>query len=95
MARRHRRTIASSRRGSPLVAGQIVLAGHQIEVVGLDAVGAAPLDGLLLFRQQLELQGLDDGLADLVLQGEDVGQVAVVALGPDVVAGARRRSAGR
>ena len=38
-------------------------------------------------RQQLQLQRRHDGLADLVLQGEDVGEVAVVALGPDVVAG--------
>ena len=35
----------------------------------------------------LSFSARDDGLRDLVLQGEDVGQVAVVAVGPDVVAG--------
>ena len=69
-----------------VIAGDPILPRHQIEVVGLGVVRAALLDRLLLFRQQLELQRRDDRLRDLVLHGEDVGEVAVVALGPDVAA---------
>ena len=70
-----------------LVAGGVVLPRHQVEVVGIEVGRAALLDRLLLLGQQLELQRLDDRFRDLVLQREDVAQVAVVALGPDVVAG--------
>ena len=58
-----------------------ILAGHQIEIVGFDAVRAAPFDGFLFFRKQFQLQRLDDGFGDFVLQREDVVQVAVVAFG--------------
>ncbi len=70
-----------------VVAGQSVRARHQIEVVGIDIVRAALLDRRLLLRQQFQLQRFDDGLADLVLQGEDVVELAVVALGPQMAAG--------
>ena len=63
------------------------LARQKKELIGFGARGAAVLDRLLLFGQQLELQRLDDRLGDLVLQREDVVEVAVVALGPDVAAG--------
>ena len=62
VARRHRRMIASARADVALVAGDVVLPRHQVEVVGLDVVGAALLDRLLLLRQQLQLQRLDDRL---------------------------------
>ena len=64
-----------------------MLPRHQEEVVSLDAGRAAPLDRLLLARQQAKLQRLDDRLRNLVLKLEDVGQVAVVALGPHMVSG--------
>ena len=42
---------------------------------------------LISSGEELQLQGRDDGLADLVLQGEDVGEIAVPVFGPDVAAG--------
>ena len=60
---------------------------HQQEVVSLGAVRSAPFDRLLFSGQQPEPQRADDRLGDFVLDGEDVGQVAVVALGPDMIAG--------
>ena len=71
---------------SRVAEGQILLLGHQHESVGVGVARAALCDGLLLVRQQLESHRPDDRLRDLVLQGEDVVQVAVVALGPDVIA---------
>ena len=70
----------------PFIARDVVVAGHEIQLIGLAVAGAATLDGLLFFRQQLELQRLDDGLRNLVLQRKDVGEVAVVTLGPDLPA---------
>ena len=62
-----------------------MLPGHQVEVVGLEIRGAALLDGLLLPGQELEPERFYDGFGDLILQREDVAQVALVALGPDLV----------
>ena len=45
------------------------------------------LDRLLFLGQELELQGRHDCLGNLILDGEDIGEVAVVAVGPDMVAG--------
>ena len=69
--------------------GDVVLPRHEIEVVSLDVVRAALLDGLLLFGQELESQRLDDRFGDLVLQREDIAQVAVVTFGPDVIVARR------
>jgi hypothetical protein len=55
--------------------------------VGLDVRRPALHVGALLVRQRLEPQRLDDGLRDLVLQREDVVQVPIVALRPDVPVG--------
>ena len=44
--------------------------------------GAEPLLGI-----EVRLDRGDDALGDLVLDGEDVAQLAVVSLGPDVLAG--------
>ena len=63
------------------------LAAAQVIGVRLDVVGRRLRDRLALLRQQLDLELLDDRVGDLVLDGEDVGQVAVVAVGPDVPAG--------
>ena len=70
-------------------AAGVVMPGHQVEVVGIEMGRAALLDRLFFLRQQLEFQRRDDGLGDLVLQREDVVQVAVVALGPEVVVARR------
>ena len=46
-------------------------------------MGAASI-AFLSLRQQLDLELLHDRLRDLVLDGEDVGQIAVVAIGPEM-----------
>ena len=63
------------------------LPGHEVEVIGVGIAGTAILERLFLLRQELELERGDDFLRDFVLDGEDVGQFAVVALGPDMAAG--------
>jgi len=62
------------------------LAPAQVIGVGLDVVGRRLGDGLALLRQQLDLQLLHDRVRDLVLDCEDVGEVAIEAVGPDVPA---------
>ena len=64
-----------------------MLPGHEVEIISLDAGRAAGLDRLFFFGQELHPQGGDDRLGDLVLDREDVGKVAVVAVGPGVTAG--------
>jgi hypothetical protein len=58
-------------------------------LVSLHVVCAAPAQPLLLPRRQRDRQRANDLLDHLVLGGEDVGEVAVEALGPEmpVVAG--------
>lgn len=46
----------------------------QIVIVGLDVVGRSLTDGFLFPRQELNLQLLNDGVSDLVLNREDVGR---------------------
>ena len=65
----------------------IIFAAAQIVRVGLDILRRRLLDRLLLLRQELDLELLDDRLGDLVLNREDVGQVAVVAGGPEMAVG--------
>src|SRR6266404_4549930 len=43
-------------------------------------------DRLLLLRQQLHLELFHNGVGDFVLNSEDVGQVAIKTLGPDMTA---------
>jgi hypothetical protein len=40
----------------------------------------------LLHIGQVQRQGIDDGVGDLVLEGEDVGDRAVIAIGPHMAA---------
>ena len=65
--------------------------GFEIEFIGQGArdraFGQAP--GLL--RSQLELQGVDDGAGDFLLNVEDIVQGAAVLLGPEVGVARRRR----
>ena len=53
-------------------------------MIGLDIRGLVLADRFLFLRQQGDPELLDDGLGNLVLDRENVGQVAVVAIGPDV-----------
>src|SRR5438034_259606 len=69
------------------VSGDAVLARHQVQLVSLRVGRAAPFDRFLLFGEELQLERGHDRLRNLVLQREDVIEVAVVALGPDVPAG--------
>ena len=59
----------------------------EIVSVGLDIGSRSQSNGLLLLRQELDLQLLDDGLGDFVLDRENVGQIAVEAVGPQMPAG--------
>ena len=61
--------------------------GLQIEQVGLRTVGRLRGDPRLFFRRQFRPQLLGDGLGDVALDGEDIGQVAVVGLGPKMGVG--------
>ena len=68
---------------------------QKIKLVSFGMLGRAGLDRLLFGRQEFDLESGDDGLRDLVLQREDVVQVAVVALRPDVIARRAHRSTAR
>ena len=54
--------------------------------VGFEVLGFAAAQVLLLDFAELDRQRFDDLLHHLVLDGEDVGQLAVVALGPQMAA---------
>jgi hypothetical protein len=41
-------------------------------------------DGFLFVRRKLGLQLVGNGLGDLALNGEDIGQIAIVGLGPEM-----------
>src|SRR5262245_26466693 len=60
--------------------------GQEIKLVSVEIVGRTSLDRLLFLRQKPDLEGRDDRLRDFVLEREDVGELAVVALRPDVIA---------
>src|SRR5262249_55667465 len=66
-----------------------VIATKEIELISFGILGRPALDCLLLRRQQPDLQRRNDGLRDLVLQREDIVEVAVIALTPDVAVIAR------
>src|SRR5205807_7938160 len=42
------------------------------------------LDRLLLLRQKLDLELLDNRMRDLVLNGEDISEIAIESFGPNV-----------
>src|SRR6267378_6993047 len=56
----------------------------EIEGVGLAARSRLLLDLSVLMREDLHLQRVRDLLCDVALDGEDVVQLPVVTLGPDV-----------
>ena len=63
--------------------------GHRLhdEAPGVERVRRPALDALVLGGVEPRLDRGDDALGDLVLQGEEVRHVGVVAMGPDLQAG--------
>ena len=59
----------------------------QVEVVGLGIDGLALRQRDLLGEAELELQRLDDLLGDLLLDVEDVVELALVGVAPDLAIG--------
>ena len=67
----------------------------QHQVVSVEILGSFARDPRHLGLSQARLDRPDDAERDLVLQGEDVVELAVVTLRPQMRAGRRRRSAAR
>ena len=65
----------------------IILHPAQEGVIGLQVVRVFAHDVPLLLQRELQLQRRHDLLHDLILQRKDVLQRAVIALGPQVIAG--------
>ena len=63
--------------------------GAQTQVVRFEHLGRLPLGAPDLGLVDVSDQPTDNSLRDLVLHREDVRQLAIVALGPEVVAGQR------
>src|SRR5690348_6756735 len=68
------------------IAGDPVFSRQQVVIVGVDILRPAPLYCPFLLRKQLDFQSVDDRLRNLVLDRKNVGEIAVVAFGPDVIA---------
>ena len=62
------------------------LASSEIVRIRLHVVGRVLLNRIFLLRQQLHLQLFDYGVRDFVLDGEDIGKIAIEPLRPDVLA---------
>ena len=58
--------------------------GAKILLIGFEIIGAIGDKGLALLQTQRHLQRARDGSGDVLLDGEDVGELAVVTLGPDM-----------
>src|SRR5947208_7804711 len=56
----------------------------QIEIVRGDVSGRPFIDGTLFLRRELGLKLISDGLRNLALDGEDIRQVSIIFLRPDV-----------
>ena len=65
------------------------LAASEEEVVGLHVLGAASGEPRFFGRAQLNLERSDDFLREFVLHGEDIREVAIEVVGPDVCAARR------
>ena len=62
------------------------IAAFQVQAVGLEVLGVALGRGLVEVGKRGRAQRVHDGVGDLVLDREDVGEGAVVALGPEQAA---------
>ena len=65
-----------------------LVAAAQKAVMGLEIVGVLARQSLLVFLRQVERQRADDVLRHVVLDSEDVGELAIETLCPKVPAGA-------
>ena len=65
--------------------------GASDEPPGVDAVGRLRGGTKALLDVEVRFDDRHDALSDLVLDGEEVAQLTVIALGPDVLSGSRRR----
>ena len=62
----------------------VMAAAPQVELVGLEIGRAFGAQGLFLDRAQGQLQGLDDVVGNLALDDEDIGELTVIGLRPQV-----------
>src|SRR5260370_26119529 len=62
------------------------VSASQVVRISFDASRWRLPNRLLLLREQLDLELLDNGVGDFVLDRENVGQVTVIAVGPNVAA---------
>ena len=63
--------------------------GPQHEIIRIETIWALALDPFYFGPTKTRLDCAHHGKRNLVLKGEDVGQLTVVSLGPNVVAGKR------
>src|SRR5262249_35985769 len=64
----------------PCATSLMVVPTQKIELISIDVIRRAGLNRLLFGRHELDLEGGDDRLGDLVLQRKYVIQVPVIAL---------------
>src|SRR5260370_8165228 len=62
------------------------VSASQVVRISFDASRWRLPNRLLLLREQLDLELLDNGVGDFVLDRENVGQVTVIAVGPNLAA---------
>src|SRR6185295_14650803 len=62
------------------------LSASEVIGIGLDILCGCRLNRFFLGRQQLDLQLVDDGVVNLVLNGKNIGQLPIIALCPDMAA---------
>ena len=62
------------------------LAAAQIVLIGLYIVGRRFLDGAFFLLPEYDAQRSHDVLGDLILNGEDIFELAIITLRPEVVA---------
>ena len=62
-----------------------MLPSQEVILIGFDVLGRALADGSILGRHQPDLQGIDDGPRDLILERKYVAEITVVALGPHMM----------
>src|SRR6188472_3532680 len=65
----------------------VCLTCFQIYIIRLDVVGEAAGNDIPVTGRELEFQRRDDRVRELVLEIEDVAEVAIVALSPEMKAG--------
>ena len=63
-----------------------IFAAAQVEIVGFHIPGGHVLDRASLFGAEGDFQSFHDAFGDLVLDGEDILELAIVAFGPEPVA---------